>query len=364
MEKPVKFFECLLPVSICNLRCPYCYIIQEKRREMEYAQLQYSPQHIGYALRKERVGGCCWFSICGAGETMVQKELDDIVFYLLMEGHYVNITTNGTLTNRFRQLLKKCEHYASRLHFSFSFHYTELLRLNLLDVFFDNIVYVRNCGASFLYQMNLCDEYLPYIDEIKRISYEKLGYFPQVALTRNENSKPFKIWTHLSNEDYYHIGHSFDSPLFEFTYKNFNVQRKEFCYAGVWSFILNLQTGSVSQCYANTERQNIFEETDLPIKLKPVGKRCNNSYCINSSHFISLGVIPEIKAPSYADLRCRKGSNWYSAEMYSFLNSKLYESNKEYRVFKKWIINSDHRIYKKIRGKLSSAKHRIVKKKQ
>ena len=59
MDKPVKFFECLLPVSICNLHCPYCYIIQEDRRAMKYAKLHYSPQHIGYALRKERVGGCC-----------------------------------------------------------------------------------------------------------------------------------------------------------------------------------------------------------------------------------------------------------------------------------------------------------------
>lgn len=361
MDKPVKFFECLLPVSICNLHCPYCYIIQEDRRAMKYAKLHYSPQHIGYALRKERVGGCCWFSICGAGETMVQKELDDVVLYLLKEGHYVNITTNGTLTNRFRQLLKKCESYVSHLHFSFSFHYTELLRLNLLDEFFNNIIYVRNCGASFLYQMNLCDEYLPYIDEIKRISTERLGSYPQVALTRDESRKPFRIWTRLTNEEYFQTGHSFDSPLFDFTYKNFNVKRKEFCYAGEWSFILNLQTGWLSQCYANIECQNIFEDVNTPIKLRAVGKRCNNSYCVNSSHFISLGVIPELNVPSYANLRCRKGSNWYSDEMYSFLNSKLNESNKEYGAYKKWKINSDHKVYRKIRGKASAIKHKLIK---
>lgn len=66
MAKIKRFFECLVPVSVCNLECPYCYIIQEDRRKMTLADMPYSPEHIARALRPERVGGTCFISICGA----------------------------------------------------------------------------------------------------------------------------------------------------------------------------------------------------------------------------------------------------------------------------------------------------------
>ena len=105
MDKIKRFFECLMPVSICNLECPYCYVIQENIRKMQLADLPYSPEHIARALRKDRVGGTCWISICGVGETFVQTEIVEIVGLLLKEGHYVNVTTNGTLTKQFKRLI-------------------------------------------------------------------------------------------------------------------------------------------------------------------------------------------------------------------------------------------------------------------
>lgn len=341
MDKPVRFFECLLPVTVCNLKCPYCYIIQENRRSMKCADLKYSPEHIAKALSKERVGGICWISICGAGETLIQKELVFIVKELLKEGHYVNITTNGTLTNRIIELIEECKLYTKHLHFSFSLHYTELKRLNLIDEFFNNINYVRSNGASFLLQINLCDEYIPYFDDIKKISLEKVGAYPQVALTRDESTMPMKVWSSLSYDDYKKIGESFKSPLFDFTCKNFNVKRKEFCYAGDWSGVLNLQTGWLSKCYAHAGGQNIFEDITKPIIFEAIGKKCNLSYCVNSSHFMSLGIIPSIKTPSYAELRNRDEANWYTQEMYSFLSNKL-EQN-EYSCIKK--IKNSYNFY-------------------
>ena len=62
---------------------------------MKPAVLKYSPKHIAYSLRKERLGGTSWISICGAGETLVPEEIVELVKLLLQEGHYVNITTNG-----------------------------------------------------------------------------------------------------------------------------------------------------------------------------------------------------------------------------------------------------------------------------
>lgn len=328
MDKPKRFFECLLPVTVCNLECSYCYVIQENRRAMKMAELRYSPEHIAKALRPERVGGTCWISICGAGETLAQKECTDIVMHLLNEGHYVNITTNGTLTKKFDELIEKCGDKINHLHLSFSLHYVELKKKHLLDSFFKNVKKMRSAGASILVQINLCDEYVPYIDEIKEICKKEVGAYPQVALTRDESVRPMKILTQYGDKQYYENGEKFDSPLFRFTCKNFNVQRKEYCYAGEWSGVLNLQTGWLTKCYANPKGQNIFDDIDKPIEFSAVGTRCQHLYCVNSSHFMSLGVIPSIESPTYSELRNRKEAGWYTPEMESFLNRKLEEKNK------------------------------------
>ena len=183
MAKIKRFFECLVPVSVCNLECPYCYIIQEDRRKMALADMPYSPEHIARALRPERVGGTCFISICGAGETLAQKEVVPIVGELLKEGHFVNITTNGTLSRRFDELIEACGENIGHLHLSFSMHYTELLRKGWVETFFDNIRKMRDAGASILLQLNLCDEYVPYIEEIQRLSMEKVGARPSFCPT-------------------------------------------------------------------------------------------------------------------------------------------------------------------------------------
>lgn len=327
MAQIKRFLECLIPVTVCNLECPYCYIIQENRREMRSAEMPYSPEHIAKALRPERLGGTCMISICGAGETMVQKELVPIVKGLLQQGHFVNITTNGTLSRRYDDLIRECGDCLERLHISFSMHYTELVKHGWLDVFFENIQKMRNAGASILLQMNLCDDYVPFLEEIKAVSMEKVGAYPQLALTRDESTVPFGIFTEGTREDYLKHGAGFNSPLFDFTVKNFNVKRKEFCFAGDWSGVLNMQTGILSKCYAEPGGVNIFDDLNAPIPFEAVGRHCQNHYCINSSHFMSLGVIPQLETPTYGQLRNRQEAQWYSAEMAQFLDGKLKNGN-------------------------------------
>ncbi len=341
-----RFFECYVPVTVCNLNCHYCYIIQEERRSMKLAELKYSPEHIAKALNYNRVGGPCLISICGGGETLAQKEVVDIAYNLLKEGHYVNITTNGTLSNRFDDLIEKCDRYLEQLHISFSLHYFELIRLNLLDVFFENINKLRRAGVSVLLQMNLCDEYISVIDEIKELSYQKVGAYPQIAVTRNEKTDPISIYSRLTPKEYLSEGERFDSPLFKFTFENFNVKRKEFCYAGDWSGTLDLGTGLLKKCYNEHGGINIFEDIDKPIPFKAVGNNCKSKYCVNSSHFMSLGVIPEIETPSYACLRnriCEDGSEWMSSTMKAFLSTKLSESNEEYTRKQKREVNKQYK---------------------
>ena len=85
MDKIVKFIECLVPVTVCNLKCEYCYIIQENRRKNELPQFKYSPKQIRRGLSKNRLGGIAYISICGAGETLIPDEVIDIVSELLNE---------------------------------------------------------------------------------------------------------------------------------------------------------------------------------------------------------------------------------------------------------------------------------------
>ena len=100
MEPIKKFFECLIPVTACNLKCSYCYVIQRNNRKNKLPEMKYSIQTIKKSLSKKRLGGACYFSICGAGETLIPKETLQIAEALLDNDHYVNITTNGLLTNR------------------------------------------------------------------------------------------------------------------------------------------------------------------------------------------------------------------------------------------------------------------------
>lgn len=340
MDKIKRFFECLVPITACNLKCEYCYVIQENRRTLKKAIFSYTPSEIRYALRKERVGGICYFSICGAGETLLQKEVVAIVKELLSEGHYVNITTNGTLTQRFQELVDILSpDEMARFHVSFSFHYLELKKRNLLNTFFENVRQIRNSGGSILVQFNLYDGYIDSLDEIKNICLKEIGAYPQVALTRREDTGnvtdgTVRIHTSLTDEDYMRLGSSFNSPLFDFTNKNFKVKRREFCYAGEWSSCLDLSTGMLTPCYACGKAINIFYNPNQKIKWNAVGHDCKLDYCVNSSHFLSLGTIPDLDTPTYAELRNRKDANWYNEQMLSFLSSKLCESNQKYSKIK------------------------------
>lgn len=332
-----RFIECLIPVTACNLKCGYCYVIQRDNRKNKMAQLKYSPEQIGKALSKERWGGVCYFSICGAGETTLQKGLEDIVLEILKQGHFVNITTNGTIGKRLDDIIFKVAGYVDHLQFAFSFHYLELVHLGLVDTFFENVNRMRDIGASILVQINLCDEYIPHLNEIKRLCIEHVGSMPQVAATRKEERglQKIELLTEHTQQEYVNYGKSFNSPLFNFTMKNFNVKRREFCYAGDWSGTLDLSTGILRRCYSSYIHQDIFKNPNEKIRFLAIGNCCGSPFCMNSSHFMSLGVIPEIDTPTYVELRNREEANWYNSTMKEFANTKLADSNDQYSALKK-----------------------------
>lgn len=341
-----RFLECLIPTTACNLKCSYCYLIQENRRTNERATFNFSPEIIGQALSKDRLGGVSLISMTASGETLLPKEIPSIAKEILHQGHFVNITTNGTLTQQIEKLLKETSGYHAYLHISFSLHYLELLSKGLLDVFFENVKKVWQSGCSILVQINLVDEYIPYWDTIKQLCIDNLGAMPQVALTRDESNNTYRVLTKLSMEEYKTVGNEMDSPLFRYTCDNFMVKRKEFCYAGLWSAKLNLGTGVMSACYGQGLTQNIFEDISKPIKFEPIGHNCPFQYCFNSSHFLSQGIIPELSsyANSYASLRNRNDCGWYTKEALAFLGGSFLDENPKLSLVKRYFFDIKYRL--------------------
>lgn len=321
-----RFIECLVPDSFCNFKCSYCYVQQQSRKSKQRVFPQYEPSFIAKALSPERLGGISYINITGLGETLIQDTVVEIVHEILKTGNYVNITTNGTLDKRFKQLLDFDKNLLRHLNVSFSCHIIELEKHNMIDRFFNNIRKVQEAGCSFVLQVNLVDEYIPYWDRIKELALKNVGALPQVALTREETHSGYKIMTKRSFEDYKKIGREMHSPLFEFTINNFNKKQNGFCYAGCWSGTLNLYTGEMTSCYGQGIHQNIYENLNKPILFKPLGCCCAD-YCVNSSHYLSLGIIPQNNTPSYASLRNRELASWYNNEMKLFLSSKLKDEN-------------------------------------
>ena len=324
-----RFLECLTTNTTCNLHCSYCYLIQQNRRTNQKAYFDYPAEHIGKALRKERLGGTSLISITAQGETLIPNELPKIILEILKQGHFVNVTTNGTLSIHLDRVLEETNGYHHHLHFSFSFHYIELKRKKLIDVFFKNIKKAWDSGCSILLQINLVDEYIPYWEDIKELSLKHVGALPQVALTRREHAGEFEIFSDCTFEKYQTIGKEMDSPLFDFTCMNFNKRRNEFCNAGWWSGVLNMQTGLLRGCYGQGFSYNIFERIEEEIPFTPIGRDCQLKYCVNSSHFLSQGVIPSLlPLPSYGKLRNREEAHWYHSEMKKFLYEQFEDVNR------------------------------------
>lgn len=333
MDRIKCFFECLVPVTACNLKCDYCYVIQEQRNTGKINPFKYTPKQIGEIFSYKNVGGTAFFSLCGAGETLFHPDIPYLVECLINAGHYINITSNGTYTKGIEQLLKSIPGGKDdRVLISFSLHYLELLRKNMLQTFVDNVHKVQSHGCSILIQINLYDGYLPYLEEIKNFCIQQFGALPQVAATRDEGGKQIKLHTNLSAEEYKRIGDEFNSPLFRMTMDNFNNYHNEYCHAGLWSYVLDLGKGTMKSCYCNGPKFDMLSFVEKRKHICPVGYKCGNTYCINSSHFLSLGVIPNIyQNITYASLRNRitiNGDEWFQPAMKHLLSQKLQDNNK------------------------------------
>lgn len=336
------FIECLVPETRCNLKCSYCYVNsfsdEFKRKNNEFL---YPLDTMLSGLTPERLGGICFFSICGAGETLLKKEVVQLVRGLVLLGHYVNITTNGTATKRYREICDGLEKkILSKIHFSFSFHYDELKRTNTIETYFSNVLYVSKQGCSTLCQINLTKSYISQTTEIQKLFNEKLGCLPQAVLTRDPGDVE-KIYESLERSDYKKNGDSYESPLFEFTFSNHNKKVKDICFAGYYSFTLNLANGIATGCYGRGWKKNLFSDTKTIINPSPV-VRCKSPFCVNGSHFCALGMVPSYACPTYYALRNRYSrtlfKNLITEEMKQVMNAKFKDPTHNFSPIQKCLL--------------------------
>lgn len=346
MEKIKRFIECHIPITNCNLRCHYCYVTHHRLFVNKIPKFKYPPDHVRKALSKKRMGGVCLINFCASGETLLVREITEYIRVLLEEGHYVMVVTNATISKRFDEICNFPKDLLNRLFFKFSYQYLELKRKSKLDAFWGNVKKAGSSGCSFTVEVTPSDELIPYIDEMNQRALEEVGTLPHVTIARDERDSQFPILTSMNRKDYIDVWGKFESSLFDFKESIFGVKRKEFCYAGDWSFTVDLGTGRMKQCYKSLTQQNIFKDIDKPIIFSPIGNNCREPHCFNGHAWIALGDIPELPAPSYAELRNKTGLNgkeWLTPDMKSFMNTKLYESNREYSCEQKNKINKQNR---------------------
>lgn len=338
MPKIKRLINCTMPVSACNFKCSYCYVPKLGARKNLIPPFEYDLEFIGKAFSKKRLGGTCLFNICAIGETMLPKEIVGIIEILLKQGHYLEVVTNGTLTSKFEEVAKLDPKLLKRLEFKFSFHYLELLKHGLLDTFFNNVDLIKKQGCSFTVELMPHDELVPYIEDIKKVCLERVGALCQLTVGRNENVN-MRILSNMSKLAYEKIWSVFDSPMFKFKLSTFNVKRKEYCYAGDWLLNVNLYTGEAQQCYCSEFKQNIYKDINKKIVFVPIGNKCSLPHCFNSHAMLTLGMIPEIKGPTYADIRnreCLDHSEWLQPVFKKFISGRFEDNNKQYSNIEKY----------------------------
>ena len=341
MSKIKRFIDCYIPTETCNLRCHYCYIAQKRKFNNKLAHFSHSIDEIKKAFSFERMGGICLINICAGGETLLSEEVVGVVEALIQVGHYVMIVTNGTLTNRFREISCLPKSIRSHLFIKFSLHYLEMIRLGWLDRFAENVRLMKKSGVSFTVEVTPSDELIPLIPDLKTYCIENFGALCHITIARDDRTGGIDVLSDLDYEAYKRTWSQFDSEMFMFKTEIFYKKRTEFCYAGDWSIYLNLETGDIRQCYCGKIIGTLYDFTH-PIAFEAIGSNCSYPHCYNGHAFLTLGDIPEINTTTYDKTRnriCIDGSEWLQPEMKEIMSSRLQETNKEYVSIKKFLIN-------------------------
>lgn len=328
-----KFIDCYIETETCNLKCHYCYIAQQNKFKNHIIEFSHTPAEIREALSVKRLGGSCLLNLCAGGETLLAESVLPVVKELAEEGHYIMIVTNGTIEKRFREIITWPEAVQEHIFFKFSFHYLELQRLKMMSIFWKNVKMIAASMCSYTVELVADDEYIPHIDDIKAICMENLGVLCHVTIPRDDRTGGIELLSKYSMDEFYRIWSAFGSTLLDYKFSIFKEKRTEFCYAGAWSYYLNLNSGDYRQCYCGKILGNIYKPGGGILEKCPVGIHCELAHCYNRHAFLTLGDIPGLDTVTYAETRNRlenSADEWLKPKMKHVLSCKLYESNREY----------------------------------
>lgn len=332
-EKISKLILLYIPTSQCNFQCHYCFINHTKSWEEEKELFKFSTDHIVTCLTKKRLGGTCLINLTAKGETLLYKDIVSLTHGLLKQGHYVEIITNGIATKKIEELLKADECILRRLFFKISYHYEQLSERNLTARFWNNVDLIKKSPCSFSLEVMPNDKLVSSINFIYKDCIDHVGAVCHATVGRDDSDKEKKLLTQFSKQEYVKTWSELNSPMFDLKMKLFGEKRKEFCYAGKWSLLIDIASGEAAQCYGRPFSQNIFVNPERPIIFFPVGYSCMQPFCFNGHSHVALGMIPSLQAPSYEEIRNRKtdtGEEWLKPCCKEFFSQKLYENNKQY----------------------------------
>lgn len=331
MLKFHKYIDITIPVEACNFRCHYCYIWQCKNMDRKNSLFKYSAEHVARGLSVERLGGACIMNICGIGETLFSQFTIDLAKNLLEQGHFIIIVTNGCAQDSsYEQLANLPAELKKRLLIKFSFHYLELMRLNLFDTYWKHVHQIKDSGCSISIEFCPSDEAMPYKEDIKAMCLKEVGALPHVTNARVNNSSKLELMTKLPFDEYKAFWEDFDSDMFDVKIKSYANKRQEFCYAGLWSAYMDAGSGNMYQCHGGEIiSEDIFKNINKPIAFSPVGL-CRAPYCVNAHCGMCMGCLPDINVQTFCSTRdrvCVDGTHWLSQEWRDFSTQKLYDNN-------------------------------------
>ena len=211
---------------------------------------------------------------------------------------------------------------------------------------------IKQAGCSYSIELTPSDELEPYIDDIMRECLLHFGALCHVTIPRDVTKSGYKLQSRHSLTEFAKIWGVFDSAMFNFKLSTWEHKRREYCYAGVWSGLLNIGNGELTACYGSRIVQNIFKDISKPIDFVAVGHRCALEHCYNGHSLLALGTIPEINTCRYCEERDRvnqiDGTHWLTPEMREFLGHRLEDYNNKFSMYER-VCNSVKHIFYDLR---------------
>lgn len=334
MRKMKKLINCVFPDTVCNLDCEYCYVGQTNQHVRVSSKNEHSLEEIREALSYDRLGGCCHMNMCASGETLLVENIIELAKMFILEGHVVSLVTNGTVTEKIREICSLPEEIRNYLFLKVSFHYLELKRKGKSDIFWDNVRCLKNAKVSFTVEMTVNDETVPFADDVKQECMDNIGAVCHVIESRKQDGHNWPRLTGMAIEEHQKVWGQFQSSLFDFQQTIWGEKRTEFCYAGDWICSIDIKSGAVAQCFGGGQvLDNIYADTSREINFCAVGRKCPWGHCYAAYVLLTHGAIPEFTQLTYAEERNRKGTDgkdWLQPSISQTFSEKLESANNRY----------------------------------